>query len=642
MYIIGYGEYNMIEQQYPLLDRILDPSDIAKLTLYEKKMLAREIRTRIIEVTSHNGGHLAPSLGTVELTIALLSKMNISSGHDRVVWDVGHQAYPWKILTGRHHSFSTLRQYQGISGFLRIEESPYDHFGAGHASTSISASVGIALAHQYMGIDSHVCAVIGDGVLTGGLALEALNSIGHLDTKVIIILNDNKFSISGNVGSLSRFISRSLAKGTMRQIKTGIKHIAGESRVVEYLRKSERTLKSLVTPGMLFEAFHLNYIGPIRGHDIASLEEHIAIAKEQNRSVLLHVYTEKGKGFTAAERDPIKFHGVGKFTLANNEVMFTTQSSSTPTYTHVFSHTLCVLARSNERIVAITAAMPEGTGLTFFQKEFPKRCIDVGICEGHAVTMAGGLAKEGMIPIVAIYSTFLQRAYDQIIHDICIQKLHVVFCIDRAGFVGEDGATHHGIFDIAYLRIIPNMVCIAPSDEKELQNALYTAVEYNGPIAIRYPKGIAQGSDISSEGIAIPIGQGRYIQKGDKIALISVGPIVWDIVKAVDRIRDTHGIECTIFDARFVKPLPKEELCIIAQTHDIVLSFEEGVRCGGFGSSVLELYSECDCMPRIYKHYGIPDNFIEHGTRSELLSCVDLDINGIYTIIEDMLANIEV
>lgn len=631
-----------MKKEYPLLEKITDPSDVAKLTLQEKIILANEVRNRIIEVTSHNGGHLASSLGTVELTIALLSCMNIShGGYDRVIWDVGHQAYPWKILTGRHHLFNTLRQFGGISGFLRIEESKYDYFGAGHASTSLSASMGMSLAHRYKGIDSHICAVIGDGALTGGLALEALNNIGYLGSKVIIILNDNKFSISGNVGSLSRFISRSLAKGTIRQIKTGIKHIAGESKVVEYLRKSERTLKSWVTPGMLFEAFHLNYIGPIRGHDIASLEEHIEIAKEQERPVLLHIYTEKGKGFIPAERDPIRFHGVGQFNLANDEVIFINKASTIPTYTEVFSRTLCTLAYDNKKVIAITAAMPEGTGLTHFQKEFGERCIDVGICEGHAVTMAGGLAKEGMIPIVAIYSTFLQRAYDNIIHDICIQKLHVVFCIDRAGFVGEDGATHHGMFDIAFLRIIPHMVCIVPSDENELQHALYTAIEYDAPIAIRYPKGLATGRTIDDRCIRIPIGEGRYIQKGEKIAVICVGSIIWDIKEALNAIKERYGIECTLFDARFVKPLPKEALCTIARTHEAVLSFEEGVRVGGFGSAVLELYAECDCIPRIYKQYGFPDTFIEHGSRKELLHHIDFDMNGIYTIIERIVKQIE-
>ena len=628
---------NMENNDYPLLEYLSEPSDIQKLTIAQKYMLAREVRARIIEVTSRNGGHLASSLGTVELAIALLSSMDISNGDDKVIWDVGHQAYPWKILTGRHHSFDTLRRYGGISGFLRIQESEYDHFGAGHASTSISASVGMSLAHKYMGKESHICAVIGDGALTGGLALEALNNIGYLGAKVIIILNDNKFSISGNVGSLSRFISRSLSKRTMRQIKTGIKHIAGESRFVEYLRKSERTLKSLVTPGMLFEAFHLNYIGPIHGHDIFSLEEHIEVAKQQKRPVLLHIYTEKGKGCIPAERDPIKFHGVGQFTFSENEVIFATKPSHIPTYTNVFSHTLCSLARTDNRIVAITAAMPEGTGLSIFYEEFKDRCIDVGICEGHAVTMASGLAKEGMIPVVAIYSTFLQRAYDNIIHDVCIQNLPVIFCIDRAGFVGEDGATHHGVFDIAYLRIIPNMIVIVPSDENELQHALYTATEYKCPVAIRYPKGTATGCTLDTELVHIPIGCGRYIQQGEKVAIICIGPIVWDVVEAVKKIQEEYRVQITIFDARFVKPLSVQELCCIAKTHDIILSFEEGIRAGGFGSAVLELYSDYGCIPRIYRYYGIPDSFIEHGTRKELLSEVDLDIKGIYNIIKEVL-----
>lgn len=624
----------MNNKQYYILENLKDPSDIHNLTVAEKIVLAEETRSRIIEVTSKNGGHLASSLGTVELTIALLSMLDITTKEDKIVWDVGHQAYAWKVLTGRNKSFDTLRQYGGISGFLRLGESPYDHFGAGHASTSISGAIGMALAHKYRGIESTVCAVIGDGSLTGGLALEALNNIGCCGVKVIIILNDNKFSISGNVGSLSRFISRSLAKGTMRHIKEGIKTIAGESRVMEYLRRSERSFKSFVTPGMLFEAFHLNYIGPINGHDIESLEQHIGIAQQQERSVLLHVYTEKGKGFEPAQKDPIKFHGVGGFRLEEEDVIFSAIPLTVPTYTGIFSKTLQELAQEESRIIAITAAMPEGTGVGAFKEVFPERCIDVGICEGHAVTMAAGLAKEGMIPIVAIYSTFLQRAYDHIIHDVCIQKLHVIFCIDRAGFVGEDGATHHGVFDIVYLRTIPNMVLLAPSDENELRNALYTAIEYNGPIAIRYPKGGGTGCAIDKEYRAMQIGEGRYIQRGkDRIALISIGTILGDVVRASEKIKNKYGIVCTIFDARFVKPLPEEELCAIVKEHTIVLIFEEGSVLGGFGSSVIELYARNSCIPKVVKSYGIPDTFIEHGSRGELLKEVGLDSEGIYNSI---------
>lgn len=604
------------------------PDAIQTLTLTEKKALASAVRERIIHVVSQRGGHLASSLGTVELTIALLAQLDFL--YDRIVWDVGHQTYPWKILTGRNALFDTLRSYGGIAGFLTPKESPYDHFTAGHASTSISAALGIAIAHRksVLGEEQpkrHVVAVIGDGALTGGLALEALNQIAFSGVKLIIVLNDNTFSISGNVGSLSRFISRTLSAESLRKIKESIKSSVGglaEGKVLDYLRKGERSVKGLLTPGMLFEALQLNYIGPIDGHDIDSLERHIAIAKKQERSVVLHVATVKGKGFPPAEADPVRFHGVGAFAIEDTNVVFQ-KKDTVPSYTSVFARTMCTLLRKDPRIQVITAAMPEGTGVATIANEFPTHCLDVGICEPHAVTMAAGMAIEGERPFVAIYSTFLQRAYDQILHDVCLQNLPVVFCIDRAGLVGEDGATHHGIFDIAYLRSIPNMHILVPKDENELQHALHTALYYTVPIAIRYERGAGVGVAMEDTLRVLQIAEPELICKGEDVLILAVGSIVHVLQEILEEFTKEHAVRWTLINVRWIKPLPSMLLKEHINAHTTVVCVEEATVIGGLGSAVCELVADMQAFVHVVR-MGIHDIFVEHGSKDALLDAVGL------------------
>ncbi|MGN1037939.1 MAG: 1-deoxy-D-xylulose-5-phosphate synthase, partial [Mailhella sp.] len=495
-----------------LLSSLHLPEDIPGLSLPLKQALAQELRDTIIRVVPKNGGHLAPSLGVVELTIALLSCFNPSQ--DSIVWDVGHQSYPWKLLTGRASSFDTLRRYGGLSGFPNRTESPYDVFGTGHASTSISAALGMAKARDLRQGKEHVIAVIGDGALSGGMALEALNQAGGMGNRLIVILNDNKMSISENTGALSRFLSRNLSHSTVMHIKQHVAKVLSRlpkgNSIIDIIRKGELSFKSFFTPGMLFEAFQFNYIGPINGHDIAQLERHLNAAKELDMPVLLHIRTRKGKGYAPAENDPSHFHGVSASVA--DEISVPPQPNgwepSGPGFSKAFGEKLCRLAETDSRLFAITAAMPEGTGLQHFQERFPERFADVGICEEHAVTFAAGLAARGFHPVVAIYSTFLQRAYDQIIHDVCLQNLPVTFCLDRAGLVGEDGPTHHGAFDLSWLRVIPNLTLGAPRDEATLQQALALAVNRNTPTALRYPRGSGRKLSLSqkkfSASVSIP------------------------------------------------------------------------------------------------------------------------------------------
>lgn len=642
----------------PLLSRLCAadalPAGIADLSLEEKYALAQELRDEIISVVAHNGGHLAPSIGVVELTLALLSVFDAKT--DPIIWDVGHQSYPWKILTGRADRFDTLRRYGGISGFPRRSESPYDYFGVGHASTSISAALGMAVARDLKGGTEHVVAVIGDGALTGGLALEALNQAGGMGKRLIVILNDNGMSISKNVGAISLFLSRNLSRhGVMR-----IKNRVGDAMrsvpkvgdwLLDTVRRGETSFKSFFTPGMLYEAFGINYIGPVDGHDIAKLERHLEAAKVLDMPVLLHVRTQKGRGYTPAEENPSRFHGISRFDLQTGESLSPPPPSddySGPGFTPAFAAALCQLAENDERIVAITAAMPDGTGTSMFQARFPSRFIDVGICEEHAVTLAAGLAARGMRPVVAIYSTFLQRAYDQIIHDVCLQHLPVTFCLDRAGLVGEDGPTHHGAFDLSWLRAVPGLSVVAPRDELDLRHCLATALSLNAPVALRYPRGRserlpAEIREKCQQGdtpdfIPLPPGEGELTLRGKDVCVMAVGLQVHMAEEAARRIEAESGRRVSVFDARWIKPLPEKQILDLARNHRALLLVEENTRMGGFSSAVLELLADNDLLDgKIIRRATLPDDFVPHGSCEQLRSLTGLDTSHLYSLISSML-----
>ncbi|MBQ4076561.1 MAG: 1-deoxy-D-xylulose-5-phosphate synthase [Mailhella sp.] len=637
----------------PLLSRLDLPGDIKSLSLEQKQALAQELRSTIIRTVTANGGHLAPSLGVVELTLALLSSFDAS--RDSIVWDVGHQSYPWKLLTGRAERFSTLRRYGGLSGFPNRNESPYDSFGVGHASTSISAALGMAAARDLAGGKEHVVAVIGDGALSGGMAFEALNQAGGMGKRLIVILNDNKMSISENTGALSRFLSRNLSRGTVMNIKQHVARVLsrlpGGDSVLDIIKKGEVSFKSFFTPGMLFEAFQFNYIGPINGHDIEQLEKHLQAAKRLDMPVLLHIRTRKGKGYVPAENDPSHFHGISA--SVPDEVPVPPQPNgwkpSGPGFSKAFGQALCELAEHDRRIFAITAAMPEGTGLEPFHKRFPERFADVGICEEHAVTFAAGLAARGYRPVVAIYSTFMQRAYDQIIHDVCLQNLPVTLCLDRAGLVGEDGPTHHGAFDLSWLRTIPNLAIAAPRDEDSLRDALKAALSLNGPVALRYPRGSGRRIDAAlysrSSALNLPsgpqpyeFGRGELILQGNsRICIVAAGQRVLPCAEAALSTAEKTGKLASVFDARWVKPLPEEQLLALAESHDALLLVEENSLMGGFSSAVLELLADHDMLGRLkVRRLGLPDRFIPHGPVRRLRDDVRLNVPGIASALEEL------
>ena len=630
----------------PLLARITRPSLVAQLSVEEKKILADELRQTIINTVAANGAHLAPSLGVVELTLALLSVFN--PDEDKVVWDVGHQSYAWKLLTGRAGAFHTLRRYGGISGFPKQSESPYDHFGVGHSSTSVSAALGMAMARDLAGRHNHVLAVIGDGSLTAGLAFEGLNQAGDQGRRLIVVLNDNEMSISQNVGALSLFLSRNMERGwarrVRREVKDWLKSIPGiGDEMAEYAHRTHRSLKTVFTPGMLFEALRFNYIGPVNGHDIEELERHLRMAASiDDQPVLLHVLTRKGKGYPPAEAHPSLFHGLGKFNVETGRPLPKPENAP-PTYTEVFGDTLCRLAREDDRIVAITAAMSSGTGTGHFKAHFPARFADVGICEQHAVTFAAGLASQGFRPFVAIYSTFAQRAYDQIVHDVCIQNLPVTLCLDRAGLVGEDGSTHHGAFDLSFLRHIPNLRIIAPRDEVELRAAMVTALALSSPLVIRYPRGNATGRPLPEvESIltlpTLPPDKGELIRDGKDAAIFAVGSMVVPAQAAAERLAAETGLEAAVFDARWVKPLPEKQLLELAGRFDRILCIEENALEGGFSSAVLELLSDNGALKGQHiRRMGLPDAFIEHGAQPLLRGNLGLDADGILAALRDLL-----
>ncbi len=618
-----------------LLDTIQSPADLKKLPRSELDFLAREIRDTIIAVVAKNGGHLAPSLGTVELAIALHYVFDTPT--DKIIWDVGHQSYAHKLLTGRGKAFPTIRRHQGISGFTRMSESPYDAFTTGHSSTSISAALGIATAKQIKNERAKVIAVIGDGSMTAGLAYEGLNQAGdtHKDKDLIVILNDNDMSISHNVGALSSFLSRTFSAKRLQDMRREIGDFLKSlprigDDMYQLAKRSEESFKAFVTPGMLFEAFNFEYFGPINGHNLNHLINILQNIKELQEPVLLHVLTKKGKGYAPAEKNPVHFHGCGRFDVETGECL--TVRDAPPSYTQVFGDTMVDLARQDERIVAVTAAMPEGTGLAAFAEIFPQRFFDVGIAEQHGVTFAAGLAAEGLKPVVAIYSTFLQRAYDQILHDVCIEALPVVFAIDRGGIVGEDGATHHGLFDLSYLRSLPNMVVMAPKDENELRRMLLTAVRHNGPIALRYPRGAGTGTPIDQHITPLPLGQAEVVYEDkatDGVLIIAIGRTVDEALQAGCLLREQKGIAATVINARFVKPLDVDLIVRHAVRVPRIITVEENARAGGFGSAVLEALAEADIGPYALKRLGIDDVFVEHGPQKLLRRIHGVDAEAV-------------
>lgn len=625
---------------YALLNRIEKPEDVKALTVRELEQLASELRHFIIDTVSQNGGHLAPNLGTVELTLALYSVFSFPE--DKLVWDVGHQAYTHKILTGRRDAFKTLRKKGGITGFPNRSESVYDAFGVGHASTSISAALGMALARDAKGEKNQVIAVIGDGALTGGESFEALNNAGDLGTKLIVILNDNEMSIDANVGAMSEYLSRiriapqyARAKRDMGSLLMSIPHIG--DKVYKTASHLKDGVRSVLVPGSLFEEMGFHYIGPIDGHNIALLEEVLASAKEMEGPVLIHIHTVKGKGYKPAEQAPEKFHGVGCFDPSTGKSA--KKAGCAPSYTSVFSKALIDLAKDRPDILAITAAMPSGTGLKAFGQAYPKRFFDVGIAEEHAMTLAAGMAAAGMHPVIALYSTFAQRAYDQLIHDVCLQNLPVTLCLDRAGLVGEDGPTHHGVFDLSYLRQMPNMCVMAPKDEEELRHMLATAIAIEGPAAVRYPRGAGLGVPLTDSLETLPVGKAEVLQEEGDIAFLAVGTMV-EKAKEAAAILKEEGIEAAVVNMRFIKPLDTELLGEMARTKKLLITAEENVLAGGFGSAVAEYLADHGIEVPLLR-FGIPDRFIEQGTRRELLSLCGLQPDEMAERIRERLSQMD-
>lgn len=616
--------------QTPILDSIDSPVDLRKLSVNQLEKLAAEIRQTIIHTVSQTGGHLAPCLGVVELTLAIHYVFN--TPEDKLVWDVGHQAYTHKLITGRRDQFHTLRQYKGISGFPKREESPFDAFDTGHSSTSISASLGIATAMDLKGAHHKSIAVIGDGSMTGGMAFEALNQAGHIHKDLIVILNDNEMSISPNVGALSSFLSRKLTSKTAVRVKKEMEHFlksfsnVGEN-ILSVLKKSEESFKGFFTPGMLFEALKFEYIGPIPGHNLENLIEALSNVRDFSTGpTLIHVLTTKGKGYEPAEKNPGDFHGVGPFNIDTGLPI--PSPPAPPSYTKVFGETLVEIAEKDPRVVAITAAMPVGTGLSDFSHRFPERFFDVGIAEQHAITYAAGMATEGLLPVVAIYSTFFQRALDQIIHDVCLPNLPVTLAIDRGGLVGDDGPTHHGVFDLSFLRFIPNLVIMAPKDENELRHMLHTAILHPGPAAVRYPRGNGEGVPMDTMLQRIPVGTGELLREGKDILLLPIGNRVSTAMEAAIGLKKL-GIEAAVINPRFVRPLDDALICEWGSRTGKVITIEDNVKKGGFGSGILELFSQKNLWGIQTKILGLPDTFMEHGTQAQLRHKGNIDVPAI-------------
>ena len=620
-----------------ILDRIQNSSDVKKLTLLELERLCAEVRQVILETVSKRGGHLASNLGVVELTVVLHHVFDFPK--DKLVWDVGHQSYAHKLLTGRRDCFDGLRQYEGISGFPKRDENPCDFFDSGHSGTSISSALGMVEALRIKEEEGKVIAVIGDGSMTAGLAFEGLNQAGHLDRDMIVILNDNEMSISPNVGALSSYLNRLMTGEFVNRFRNDMKAfletLPGIGKpVLRFAKQAEESLKNLITQGILFEELGMKYIGPIEGHRLDYLIETLQNVKKLRGPILVHVVTRKGKGYPPAETNPARFHGVGPFVLETGETA-EGQKKESLTYTEVFGETVCRLARENKRLVTITAAMQMGTGLEKFSQEFPDRFYDIGIAEQHAVTFAAGLALEGMKPVVAIYSTFLQRAYDQIQQDVCLQNLPVLFALDRGGIVGEDGPTHHGLFDLSYLRHIPNLIVMAPKDEDELQHMIRTGVECSAPVAVRYPRGRGVGVMMSPVPGLLEIGKGEVILPGSDVLIVAIGSTVYPSLRAAERLEEM-GVHAGVINARFLKPLDGDLICERASRAGRVLTVEENVLQGGFGSSVLELFQERGLLDIQVGRLGIPDLFVEHGPQPLLRNKYGIDEEGILKGAMDM------
>ncbi len=624
----------MSHPEYPLLSTINSPADMKGLSIYELKTLSNEVREYMVDVISRVGGHFGAGLGTVELAVALHYVFN--TPEDKIVWDVGHQAYPHKILTGRRDKLHTIRQLNGISGFLKRTESEYDVFGAGHASTALSAALGVATARDYDHKDYKVVAVVGDGAMTGGMAYEAMNNAGLLKKNIIVVLNDNRMSIAPNVWAISNYFNEIIASKHFNKFKSNVWELTGKldtfgDRIRKIAARLEGGIKSIITPGMLFEALGFRYFGPFNGHNISQMVKIFNEVKELSGPILIHTITQKGKGYTPAEKDGQNLHGVTPFDKITGVAV--KKKDAPPAYTKIFGNALVEIAKQNPKVVGITAAMPDGTGLNILQKEMPERFYDVGIAEQHAVTFAAGMATEGYTPVAAIYSTFLQRAFDQIIHDVAIQKLPVVFVLDRAGLVGADGPTHHGTFDLTYLRLIPGMVIMAPKDEEELRDMLYTATEYRkGPIALRYPRGNAIGVPVKDTFEKIEIGKAEIVRRGEDVAILAVGNMVMHSLKAAD-ILHQNGILAEVVNARFVKPLDEKMFRYIASRYSHVVTVEDNTIMGGFGSAVAEFFAQ-NGLNKVKLHmHGIPDKFIDHGKPNELHELIGIDPEGIARVV---------
>ncbi|WP_281184073.1 1-deoxy-D-xylulose-5-phosphate synthase [Trichlorobacter lovleyi] len=621
-----------------LLETIQNPDDLKKLTPEQLPDLAEEIRSFLLSTVSETGGHLGSNLGAVELSMAL--HYCFTTPQDKIVWDVGHQAYTHKLLTGRRDRFATQRQYKGISGFPKRCESEHDAFGVGHASTSISAALGMAVADNLDQKKNNVIAVIGDGSLTGGIAFEGLNQAGHLKKNLIVVLNDNEMSISKNVGAFSAFVSRKMTTRHFRELKKEMKELltnipAFGKDILKFARRAENSLKGFLTPGALFEALGFDYIGPIDGHDLPGLIEVFNNAREFDGPLLLHVMTTKGKGYRPAEETPDKFHGVGAFDLSTGKAP---AKSSTISYTEVFGRTLVDLAKEDPKVVAITAAMPDGTGLNFFNDALPDRFFDVGIAEQHGVCFAAGLAADGFKPVTAIYSSFMQRAYDQVFHDVCLQNLPVVIAMDRAGLVGDDGPTHHGVFDLSFMRHLPGLTFMAPKDENELRHMLKTALELKAPVALRYPRGAGYGVPLDKKMECLPIGKGELLREGTDLTIVAIGSTVMPAVKAAEQLAE-QGISAGVVNARFIKPLDADLILGQAKATGKIVTVEENVLQGGFGSAVLELLQDNGMSQVRVKRLGIPDQYIEQGTQAQLRKDVGIDAEGIAAAVQAFLKN---
>jgi 1-deoxy-D-xylulose-5-phosphate synthase len=637
------------EQSYPLLDSISAPQQIRHFTLAQLEQLAEEIRAFLIDSISETGGHFSSNLGTVELTVALMNHFDFLV--DRIVWDVGHQAYPFKILTGRKNRFHTLRQHGGLSGFLKRDESPYDHFGAGHASTSISAALGMAKARDLLKQDFTSIAVIGDGSMTAGMAFEGLNQAGYLVTKkFLVILNDNDMSINPNVGSLQGYLNQMISGQYYHRwrdrIEGAIKLIPVESvsrRLAKAAKWSEEAFKRIAVPGLLFEDLGFRYVGPVNGHDLVALHRGLMVAKERMAEgpVLLHVQTKKGYGYDPAVRDPLKYHGVTAFDAETGEMLKAAPDPAKParpSYTQVFGNTLTELARHDEKIVAITAAMLDGTGLNIFRKVHPDRCFDVGIAEQHAVTFAAGLAAQGMRPLCAIYSTFLQRGFDQVLHDVCIQNLPVTFALDRAGIVGADGPTHHGLYDLSYLRCMPNLILMAPRDENELRRMLLTALYSGRPAALRYPRGSALGVPLEDPIQPLTIGKGKLLREGQHLLLVAIGTMVAPAQSVAEQLAG-QGIDCAVINARFVKPLDIELISSWASKVNGVVTLEEGCAPGGFSAAVAEGLADSGLALPLLR-CAVGDHIVHHGDQATLMDEENLSTEKLTQRVQVFASNI--